>query len=101
MKECVESDTNAYQYATLHLNNKNVDLAIFFLERNGSFSLISKHLRKNKKCVMVAVEKNPISFQYVDKKFKNDDDMFKLAFQQNKELMTYASERLRKINIQS
>ena len=44
MKECVESDHNTYQYATLHLKNKNVDLAIFFLERGGSFSLISKHL---------------------------------------------------------
>ena len=49
MKECVESDTNTYQYATLHLKNKNVDLAIFFIERGGSFSLFSKHLRCNKK----------------------------------------------------
>ena len=49
MKECVESDPNPYQYATLGLKNKNVDLAIFFLERGGSFSLISKHLRNNKK----------------------------------------------------
>ena len=38
MKECVESDPNKYQYATLNLKSKNVDLAIFFLERGGSFS---------------------------------------------------------------
>ena len=74
----------------------NVDLAIYFLEQGGSFSLISKHLRKNKKLVMVAVEKNPNSFQYVSKNIK-DDDIFKLAFQQDKELLRYASERLRKI----
>ena len=47
MKECVESDPNTYQYATLHLK-QNVDLAIFFVERGGSISLISKHLRNKK-----------------------------------------------------
>ena len=44
MKECVQSDPNIYEYATLRLKNKNVDLAVFFLERGGSLSLISKHL---------------------------------------------------------
>ena len=56
MKECVESDPNTYQYATSHLQNKNVDLAMFFLERGGSFSFI-KHLRNDKKVGMIAVEK--------------------------------------------
>ena len=45
MKECVEADPKTYQYATLHLKNRNVDLAIFFLEGGDSFSLKSKHLR--------------------------------------------------------
>ena len=49
MKECDESDLNTYQYATLHLKNKNFDLAIFFLERDGSFSLFSEHLSNNNK----------------------------------------------------
>ena len=79
----------------------NVDLALFFLEQGGSFSLISKHLRKIKKDVMVAVEKNPDSFHYVVKNLKDDDEIFKLAFQQNEEILKYASERLRKTNIQS
>ena len=57
MKERVESDPNTYQYATLHLKNKNVKLAIFLLERDGSFSLISKHLRNYKKVEMIAVWK--------------------------------------------
>ena len=48
MKECVESDPNIYQYATLHLENKNVDLASLFFERGGSFSLISSYLRNKK-----------------------------------------------------
>ena len=100
MKECVESDPNTYQYATLDLK-QNVDLAIFFLERGGSFSLIIKHLRNNKKVGMIGVKNNPISFQYVGKSSKDDDDIFKLAFEQNKEVLRYASERLRKINIQS
>ena len=56
MKECVESDPITYQYATLYLKNKNVDLAIFLLERGGSFSLISKHLRNNKKVGKIAVK---------------------------------------------
>ena len=49
LKIFVESDLNTYQYATLHLKYKNIDLAIFFLEGVGSFSLMSKHLRNNKK----------------------------------------------------
>ena len=74
----------------------NVDLAKFFLEQGGSFSLISKHLRKNKKVVMVAVEKNSNNVQYLGKNLKDDDEIFKLAFQQDKELLRYASDRLRK-----
>ena len=31
MKECVKSDPNTYQYATLHLK-QNVNLAKFFLD---------------------------------------------------------------------
>ena len=42
MKECVKSDPNTYQFATLGLKNINIDLAIFFLERGGSVSSISK-----------------------------------------------------------
>ena len=68
MKECVESDPNTYQYATLHLKNKNVDLALFFVECGGSFSFISKHLRNNKKVGKRAVKNNPNSYQYVGKK---------------------------------
>ena len=101
IKECVEADLNTYQYANLDLKNKNVDLAIFFLERVGSFSLISKHLRSNKKVGIIAVKVNPNSCQYLGKNLKDDDEIFKLAFQQDKELLRYANERLRKTNIQS
>ena len=94
-KECVESDPNAYQYATLHLKNKNVNLAIFFLDRVGSSSLISKHRRNNKIFGMIAVKNNPENFQYVGKYSKDDDQIFKLAFQQDKRILRYASERLR------
>ena len=100
LKQAIMDDPNTYQHATLRLKNI-VDLAIFFLEQGGSFSLISKHLRKNKKVVMMAVEKNPKSFQYIGKNLKDDDDIFKLAFQQDKEFFRYASERLRKTDIQS
>ena len=81
MLECVKADPNTYEYATLHLKNKNVDLAIFFLERGGSFSLTSKHLRNKKQVGMVAVKNNPNSFQYLGKSLKDDDKLFKLAFQ--------------------
>ena len=50
---------------------------------------------------MIAVENNPYSYQYIGINLKDDDEIFKLAFQQNKELLRYASERLRKTNIQS
>ena len=86
MKECVESDPNTYQYTTLHLKQK-VDLAIFFLERGGSFFSISKHLRNNKKVGLIAVKNNPESFQYVGKNLKDDDDIFKLAFYQNEKIL--------------
>ena len=101
IKEGVDPDPNIYQYATLHLKNKNVDLAIFFLGKGGQFSLTSKQLRRNKKIGLLAVENNPNSFQYVGKNIEDDDKEFKLAFQQNKDLLRHASERLEKINIQS
>ena len=101
MKECVEAEPNKFENATLNLKNKNINFAIFFLERGGSFSLISKHMRNNKQVGMVAVKINPNNFQYVGKNLKDDDEIFKLAFQQNKEILKYASERVRKINIQS
>ena len=50
---------------------------------------------------MKPVEKSPNSFQYIGKNLKDDDDLFKLAFQQNEEVLNYASERIWKINIQS
>ena len=50
---------------------------------------------------MIAVEKNPKSFQYIGKNLKDDDDIFKIAFKQIEEILRYASERLKKINIQS
>ena len=100
LRQAIRENPNTYQYATLRLK-QNVDLAIFFLEQGGSFSLISKHLHKNNNVVMVAVEKNPNRYQYVGENLKDDDDIFELAFQQDKELLRYTSERLRKINIQS
>ena len=81
MKECVKSDPNTYQYATLRLK-QNGNLALVFLERGGSLCLISKHLRNNKKIGRIAVENNPNSFHYVGKKLRDDDDKFKWAFQQ-------------------
>ena len=100
MEECVRSNPNTYQNVTLHLK-QNVNLAIFFLQRGGSFSLISKHLRNTKKFGTIAVKNKPNIFQCVGKILKDDDDMFKLAFQQNEKILWYASERLRKNNIQS
>ena len=101
MEECIESDPKTYHYATLHLKNKNVDLAFFFIECVGSFSLLFKHLRNIKKVGMIAVKINPKNFQYVGKNSKDDDDIFILAIQQDKEILRYASERLRKTKIQS
>ena len=48
---------------------------------------------------MIAVGKNPKSLQYIGRNLKDDDDIFKLAIQQNEELLRYASERLSKTNI--
>ena len=96
LKEYVKSDPNTYQHATLRLENKSVDLVIFYLERGGSFSLISKHVRNNKKVGMAAVKTNPKKFQNVGENLKDDDEIYNLAFQQDKELLRYASESLRK-----
>ena len=46
---------------------------------------------------MAAVEKNPNNFQNLGKKLKDDDEIFKLAFQQVKDLLRHASERLTKL----
>ena len=48
---------------------------------------------------MIAVRNNPKNFQNVGKNLKDDDEIFKLALQQDKELLRYASERLRKTSI--
>ena len=80
MKECVEADPITYQYATLPLKNKNFGLAIFFLERDGPYSLVSKHLRNNKQVAVIAVEKNPNIYQYLGKNLNDGDEIFKLAF---------------------
>ena len=50
---------------------------------------------------MRAAERNPNIFQYIGKILKDDDDIFKLSFQQDKELLRYASEQLRSTIIQS
>ena len=100
MKKCVESDPNTYQYATLDLKNKSIVFAMFFLERGGSFSLISKRLRINKKVGMITLKNNSNNFQYVGKNLKGDE-ILKKAFQQDKETLKYSNDRLRKTNIQS
>ena len=48
LKQAIRENPNFYQYATSRLK-RNVDLAIYFPEQSGSFSLLSKHLRKVKK----------------------------------------------------
>ena len=101
IKEGVESDPNTFQYATLDLKNKTINLALFFLERGGSFSLFSKHLGNIKQVGMKAVKINPNSFQYVGKNKEDDDEIFKSAFPQDKEIRRYAREILRKTNIRS
>ena len=100
LKQAITENPNIYQYTTLRLKH-SVDVAIFFYEQGGSFFSISKHLRKNKNVVMKAVEINSNSLQYIGKNLRDADDIFKIAFQQNEEILRYASERLRKINIQS
>ena len=86
LKRAIREKRNTYQNATSRLT-QDVDLATFFLEQGGSFHLISKHLRKNKKVVMAAVENNPNKFQYVGKNLKDDDDMIKLAFHKIKKYL--------------
>ena len=48
LKQAIRGNPNTYQYATLRLKH-NVNVAIYFLEQAGSFSLISKHLRNKKR----------------------------------------------------
>ena len=47
---------------------------------------------------MVAVKRNSKNFQYLGKNLRDEDEIFKLAFLQDKEIFRYASERLRKTN---
>ena len=50
---------------------------------------------------MIAVKNNPKIYQNIGKNLKDDEEIFKLAFHENKEILRYASERLQKIIIQS
>ena len=83
MKECVELEANTYQYASLNLK-QIVELALFFLRQGGSFSLISKHLRNDKKVGMLAVETNPRNLQHLGKNLRDDDKIFKLTVEKDK-----------------
>ena len=47
---------------------------------------------------MIAVNNNRNSFQYVGKNLEDDVEIFELVFQQDKELLRYASDRLRQTN---
>ena len=47
---------------------------------------------------MIAVRNNRNNFRYDGKNLKEDDEIFNLAFQQDKELLRSASERLGKTN---
>ena len=49
---------------------------------------------------MIAVENNPKSFQYIGKNLLDNNEIFNLAFHQDKAILRYASERLTKTNIQ-
>ena len=49
---------------------------------------------------MIAMEKNTNNFQYASKILKDDDGTFQSAFQQDKEILRNAIERMRKIIIQ-
>ena len=49
--------------------------------------------------VMVAVGKNPDNFQYSGEILKDDDEIFKLAFQQDEEIFRYASKRIRRTKV--
>ena len=71
-------------------------LLYFFIVRGGSFSFTSKHLPNIKTFGMIAVKVNPNIYQFIGKNIKDDDEIFKLAFEQNKEKLRYASERFRK-----
>ena len=59
LKVFLEADPDTFEYAILRLK-QNVGLAIFFLERGGSYFLVSKHLRNKKKVAMIAVKRNPL-----------------------------------------
>ena len=78
----------------------NVELALFFLNKKRSFSVVGKHLRNRKKVGLLAVEINPKHIHCLGKKMKNDD-FFDLAVRNSEKMISYASERLRTTYIQN
>ena len=87
---------NTYKYASSRLKN-NIDLAKLFIEKGGSFNLLNKNVRNNKSVAMLSVQINPKNYQHLNKKLKDDDEIFEIVVELDKRMIGCASERLRAI----
>ena len=96
IKECVEMEPNTYKYASTNLKT-NIDLAKIFIQKGGSFNLLSKIMRNNKSVAMLSVLNNPKNYQHLNKKLKEDDEIFEIVVKLDKRVIGCANERLRAI----
>ena len=89
-------EPNTFKYASPRLQN-NINLAKLFIEKGGSFNLLSKNMRNDKKIAISSIQINPKIYQHLNKKLKDDDEIFEIVVKLNKRVIGYASERLRAI----
>ena len=89
-------EPKTFKYASPRLQN-NIKLAKLFIEKGGSFNLLSKIMRNKKSIAMLSVQMNPKNYQHLNKKLKDDDDIFAIVVKLDKRVIGFASERLRAI----
>ena len=87
IKECIENEPNTYMYASSRLKN-DIKLAEIFIKKGGTFNLLNKNHRNNKSIKI---------YNQLNKKLKDNDDIFKIVIKVDKRAFVFASERLRSI----
>ena len=60
----------------------NIDLAKIFIQKGGSFNLLSKIMRNNK-----SVPNNSKNYHHLNKKLKDDDEILEIVVKLDKKVL--------------
>lgn len=79
----------------IKLCNRSAFMLKAILYSAALFSKASRKLQTSRSFIKKAVLNNPYVFQYISKKYRDDDEIVLIVFQLNQNLLNYASDRLK------